>query len=126
MLAQDVMQKGVATVGPELPLRDFEEFLAAEDISGAPVIGDDGVLVGIASKTDIVRALGERADPDLLETGMRVEDIMSRDVVCVPPDAPIRDVARIMLDGQLHRVLVARDEQVLGIITPFDLIRLLL
>jgi CBS domain-containing protein len=123
--AQDLMQKGIASVGPELSLREFEEFLTAEGISGAPVVGDDGRLVGIASKTDIVRELSERFDATELEAELRVEDVMSREVVCVTPETPASELARIMLDGQLHRVIVARGEQIVGIVTPFDLLRLL-
>ena len=128
MRAIDVMQKGVATVSPELSVQDFEEFLTGEDISGAPVVTLNGELVGIASKTDIVRALSEvayQAGEDLYQQRLTVEEIMSREVVTVSPQAPIKEVAAIMLEGRLHRVIVADDDHILGIITPFDLLALL-
>lgn len=127
MRAQDVMQASIVSVSPELGLRDFEELLTGEGISGAPVTGADGRLLGIASKTDIVRVLAEQAGSrdDLFDPALSVEDVMTSDVVTVSPDDDVKDVARCMIDGQLHRVLVAREGEILGIISAFDLLKLL-
>jgi CBS domain-containing protein len=124
MLVQDVMQKGILSVSPELGLADFEQMLTSEDISGAPVMGSDDRLVGIASKTDIVRALSEQAGAraDELAPELTVEDIMTSDVVTAGPSEPVQDVARRMIDGRLHRVLVVEDGEVVGIVTTFDLL----
>jgi CBS domain-containing protein len=127
MRAADVMQKGVISVSPELPLQAFEELLASEEISGAPVIGSQGQLVGIVSKTDVVRALSdEKPLADLFSSDLRVEDIMTREVLCAAPDEDARDVARRMVDGGVHRVLVCEGEEVVGIVTTLDLLRALL
>jgi CBS domain-containing protein len=128
MRAADIMQKNIMAVSPELPIASLEGFLSSEDISGAPVQDDRGTIVGIVSKTDLVRALSDREenDPDVtIGEDLTVEDIMTRDVVTVLPDADIKAVAQNMLDGRLHRVLVAKDGEVLGIITTFDLLALL-
>lgn len=130
MNASDVMQKGLVFVSPELPIDQFEELLTGEEIGGAPVIDRNGALVGVASKTDIVRGLSEevsqRADAMLkLGAELTVGDIMSPDVVTVTADQDVRSIARTMTEGRLHRVLVANDEEVLGIITSLDLVKLL-
>lgn len=128
MKASDLMQKGVVVVSPELRLDQFEELLTSEDISGAPVVDTNGALVGIASKTDIVRALSEelreRSDSDL-GSNLTVEDIMSGEVVTVGPDEDAKAIARKMIDGHLHRVLVVNESDVVGIVTSLDLLRLL-
>jgi CBS domain-containing protein len=128
MKASDLMQKGVVVVSPELRIDQFEELLTSEDISGAPVVDTNGALVGIASKTDIVRALSEelreRADSDL-GSNLTVEDIMSGEVVTVGPDEDAKAIARKMIDGHLHRVLVVNESDVIGIVTSLDLLRLL-
>ncbi len=127
MRASEVMHEGIVEVSPELGLREFEELLTVEDISGAPVTGSDGKLLGIASKTDIVRILAEQVsgNDDLFDAALTVEDIMTREVVTVSPDEDVKSIARHMIDGQLHRVLVMRDKEVLGIVTAFDLLKLL-
>jgi CBS domain-containing protein len=122
------MQKGVISVSPELPLADLEEFLTTEDIGGAPVLGITGQVIGIVSKTDIVRALSDengRHLSDFAEPDLTVEDVMTPGVLSVRPDDDVREVARQMIDGHVHRLLVCDGDEVVGIITTFDLLRAL-
>ena len=128
MRAADIMQTDILAVSPELPLDSLEEFFASEDISGAPVQNERGQIVGIVSKTDLVRAFSGRDEAETSQPAheaLTVEDIMTRDVVTVSPDDEVRAVVQHMLDGRLHRVLVARNNELLGIITTFDLLELL-
>ena len=127
-LAADAMQKGIVSVSPELPLSDFEELLTTAEVSGAPVMDANGKLVGIASKTDIVRGLSEQMSVALREmndAGLTVADVMTEAVISVPPDEPARSVARMMVDGKLHRVLVVDGTEIVGIITSLDLLSLI-
>ncbi len=127
MRAADIMQEGILSVSPELALRDFEELLTSEAISGAPVTGPDGKLLGIASKTDIVRVLAEHASSrnDAFDPELTVEDVMTPEVITVSPEEDVQAIARRMIDGQLHRVLVAQGDEILGIVTAFDLLKLI-
>jgi len=113
-------------VSPQLSLREFEELLTSEDISGAPVTGTDGKLLGIATKTDIIRVLSQVSEGyEAYVNELTVEDIMTEDVVLVAPDIDTSEVARRMIDGKLHRVLVADGPEILGIISTFDLLKML-
>ncbi len=127
MRALDIMQKGVMTVSPELSVTDLEEFLTIEEISGVPVTGPGGQIMGIVSKTDIVRTLSETAHQrsELLQPDLTAGDIMTKGTITVRPDEDVREVARCMIDGHLHRVIVTSSEDVLGIITTFDLLKLI-
>jgi CBS domain-containing protein len=128
MRAVDIMQKDILAVSPELPVESLEQFFANEDISGAPVQNERGQIVGVVSKTDLVRAFSGRDESEASEAeceALTVEDIMTRDVVTVSPDDEVKTVVQRMLDGRLHRVLVARNNELLGIITTFDLLELL-
>jgi len=126
--ARKVMQTGVATVSPELPVAAFQEFLTGEEISGAPVTDENGGLSGVASKTDIVRFL--TTDPTLLSDevlrDVTVGEIMTTAALTVDVGDSVREVARRMLEGNVHRVIVTEDGQIRGILTTFDLLRLLL
>lgn len=55
-----------------------------------------------------------------------VADIMSTLIYSVSEEAPVSEIARVMIRHHHHRVLVARDDQLLGIVTSLDLVALLL
>ncbi len=63
----------------------------------------------------------EEADWDELE----VADIMTEEVYSVAEDAPVSEIASTMLRHHVHRLLVARDGQAVGIISTSDLLGLL-
>ena len=123
----EVMQRGVVSVSPELTLASFQEFLTAEEISGAPVLDQNGGLRGIASKTDIITYMTN--DPGILNDDalrdVTVADIMSVDALAVGANESIGDVARKMVEASVHRVLVVEDEEIRGIVSTFDLLRAL-
>lgn len=149
--ARDVMQSPVVTIGQDASLLDAHQIFVEEEIHGAPVVDDDGVVVGVLSTLDLLRVVSEehesgRSDAvyyrDLLPysvpdwategedfqdrlSGVRVADAMSEEVVTVPPDATVAQVARTLRENGIHRVLVAEKGQLLGIISSQDLLALL-
>jgi CBS domain-containing protein len=146
--ARDVMQANVLAVPPELTLAALEDFLLSKRISGAPVV-EEGKVIGIVSRSDVVRCLSlERslsgliadglASPEEPATSVRlptdveerltahtVRDAMVVDPVVVPPDAPIADVARLLHERHIHRVLVTEGATLRGVISTLDLVRLI-
>ena len=124
---RDIMQTGVATVSPELPITSFHEFLTGEEIGGAPVVDQHGSLQGVASKTDIVNFLA--TDPAFLNDevlqGVTVAEIMTQGAFTVDINEPVDEVARKMVDNSVHRVIVVDSEKVCGIVTTFDLLKML-
>ena len=50
---------------------------------------------------------------------------MTRRLIEIEPDADVRDAARLMLERGVHRLLVVRDNQLEGVLTTKDLLRLL-
>jgi CBS domain-containing protein len=150
--ARDVMEPDVLTVAPSTSLAELSDFLISQRISGVPVV-EDGVLVGIVSRSDVVRSLslerslvGMMAEgashtdfapgeapapaglPDSLSPELRrrtVRDIMVVDIVTVEPDAPIGEVARVLVERHLHRVLVTEGRKVRGVISALDLVGLI-
>lgn len=126
LLAKDLMETQVVAVPPEMALERLEEFLLVQGIDGAPVQNDRGEVVGIVSKTDLIRALYLQQQGHLSPSRpLVVGDIMTREVVFVPPEATIPEVAEAMIENLIHRVLVGHPPRVEGIITAFDLLQLL-
>jgi CBS domain-containing protein len=54
-LVEDVMQREVVTVTPETPVRTLLKRLVSEQISGVPVVTEEGEILGVVSTTDVVR-----------------------------------------------------------------------
>ena len=55
MKAADVMVRNVITVGPDACVQDIAHILLTARISGVPVVGSNGELVGIVSEGDLMR-----------------------------------------------------------------------
>ena len=146
--ARDIMQTQVVTLSPQEPIDSARRVFVEESIHGAPVVDEQGKVVGVATATDLLRTLADDHDSarpeggyfqggvetfpaSLAEAfeerlGMRsITDVMTRDLVSVPPDAPIASVARTLRDQRVHRVLVMEGDRLLGIISSFDLMELL-
>jgi CBS-domain-containing membrane protein len=54
-----------------------------------------------------------------------VRDIMTPTAYTVPHDTPVSQLARTMVAGRVHRLLVVRNQRVVGIVTSLDLLTLL-
>lgn len=150
--ARQVMNPDVITVRDDLTVQEAAAFLSENQISGAPVEDGEGRLIGVVSYADIARAA---SDPNALEPppaeaefftrgweeaplsvedlrgmhvttpGLVVSDIMTPRLFSISEDAPVSEAARLMLDAHIHRLLVTRDHKVVGILTTFDLLKLL-
>ena len=91
-------------------------FLDAAGVTSAPVVDDNGVLVGVVFLATLAR-LRESDE-------MEVEDAMITDMVTAPQGATVQDVARLMATHSLERVPVVTDDgHLLGVVSAMDLVR---
>jgi CBS domain-containing protein len=152
--ARDVMQTAVLVLNESNSLLEAHQFFVRHDITGAPVIDDDGLLVGVVSIRDLMRAEDDdhdvsrtvadyfcessgyaslSVDLDHLREGLSeipVGEVMTKDPICVAPDSPIKEVAALIRKHRVHRVLVSSPGtegqlEIAGIISLFDLVSLL-
>jgi len=145
----DLMTREIHHVSPRQSVLDLEHELATHRISGAPVLDRAHKVLGIVSRSDVDRALDRersraaalssyylQTDPPLdalpardpTDTAldrlreMCVEDIMTRQVLSVAPDAPLREAATCMRDHRVHRVLVIDGETLVGVLSSSDIV----
>ena len=121
MKIPEIMKSPVQTIGPQATVQDLDALLAGRSISGVPIVSDDGELLGIVSKTDVIRQLVE--DPDLYRKGTEVWRIMSAHVLWVSIDDDVREVAKKMLDAKVHRILVYDQAELAGIVSTYDFLK---
>jgi CBS domain-containing protein len=111
MLAKDLMTRDVITVEPTMTVKSLAMILIKNQISGAPVAGKAGKIVGIVSEADI---LGKR--------GKDVKSIMSTKVISVSEETPVEEVARLMTTHKIRRLPVMRNGQVVGVVSRADIV----
>ena len=129
---RDIMTRDVISAAPDMTIRDAMEILSERHLGGAPVL-DGGKVVGIFSASDLLALLVDVSDttPSLSFRGRRkhttpleeitVDEVMTRKVHCLPPDSLIEEAAAIMVEKQIHRILVMDRGSLLGIVSTSDL-----
>ena len=118
MLAKDIMRKRVVTVTPKMTLEETARLLSRHGISGAPVVGPAGEVIGVISLSDLVWLENEPA--------RRVEQAMTPWSVSFEEDTPVKEIARQMLAKRIHRVIITREGALCGIVTSMDMLHALL
>lgn len=109
------MSSNPITVDADDPLEEAVRLMVKHGIGGLPVL-QDGRLVGIITKSDIVRAYAEK-----LKGRYRVEDYFDPNVPTVSPSHSVAYVAKLLFNTPCKRVLVVEGGKLIGIIAPSDL-----
>ncbi len=113
---QRYMSTSPHTIAADRSLRAAHNKMREEGIRHLPVLRGD-LLVGIVSDRDLAIIMSLKdVNPDVIT----VEDAMTRDVVSMPPDASLDEVATTMAERKLGSVVVAQNHKVVGIFTTVD------
>jgi CBS-domain-containing membrane protein len=144
MQAKEIMSRNVVAVESWLILPELAKIFEEKAISGAPVVDATGTILGVVSQTDLVRARRESADgvpvfqrefddsarsfgfhlEELDKT--RVEEIMTPGAISLDFETPVENVAKVMLESRIHRVMITKNGKLAGIVTTMDLMRALI
>jgi len=132
MLVGNRMSRNPVITRPETTVPKALAVMRGSNVRRLPVVNDKGKLVGIVSLLDLLRAspspvtsLDQWELHYLLEK-LKVDEVMTRDVVTVTEDTPIEEAGRLMVDKKISGLPVLRDGELLGIITESDLFKILL
>jgi len=140
--AADLMSSQVVMVPREMSLPGAARMLARAGVTGAPVVDAAGRCIGVLSATDFMHwvekdnAMPHAKEPmetmcmpwqifeGAFEPNCRVEDMMTRDPVLVVPGTKIGELARMMMDAHIHRLIVVDSvsKRPLGIVSSMDIL----
>jgi len=132
MLVTNWMSKNIITVDENDSMQDAMKLLKEHDIRMLPVV-KKGKLVGIVTDRDLKRA--SASDATTLEihelfyllTRIKVKNLMTREVITVPPDFTVEETAEILQKNKISGApVVDADGQIVGTITQTDLFRVLI
>lgn len=143
MRATEIMTRSVITIQPHASIADAIRLMLGQRISGLPVVGTSGSLVGILTEGDLLRRAEtgtERRRPRLLDFlrgaasqaqdyvrthGRKVQDIMTRDVVSAAEDAQLDEIVELMESKRIRRVPIVTNHRLVGVVSRADLLRVL-
>jgi CBS domain-containing protein len=142
---RDIMTKEVITFKRNTSVKEAAERLSKANVSGAPVVDDEGRLIGIVTDDDLIMQDIRLHYPTYIQLldgyiyvpgsfqrfeqefrkaiGATVGDVMTEEVVTTSEDATVEDVATIMVEKEIGRLPVLTDGKLVGIITKGDLVR---
>ncbi|HVS14829.1 MAG TPA: CBS domain-containing protein [Thermoanaerobaculia bacterium] len=115
------MDTTVPTLSPDVSVLDAVDFLLKKRVTGAPVVDDDGRLVGMITEKDLLRIVAHAPEPQ--NVAGRVADFMTREVQTVSPDMDVFYVAGLFLNVSFRRFPVVENDRIVGAITRFDILR---
>src|SRR6266567_8403441 len=114
---QEIMTTDVVRMQVDTTLIEAARVMRDRE-SGDVVVVDNDRLVGVVTDRDIVvRAVADGLAPDSTTLGA----IVSKELVTVRPEDTTLDVARLMRDRAVRRVLVSDDQGLVGIVSIGDL-----
>jgi CBS domain-containing protein len=138
MRVEDIMSRDVICVAPATPIKDVARLLLERGISGAPVVDEDGKVLGVVASGDILvkvsADLGRREHPSnwLFGNDERVElkrdartaaEAMTGPAVTVDPGCTVAGAARLMVRRSIDRLPIVDRGQLVGIVTRRDIVR---
>ena len=116
--ARDVMNTDVVAICADATVEQAIRSLLEHNVSGAPLVDEQGGLVGIVSEFQLLEAIYR---PEVKQE--QVRNLMTKDVITVAEDATLSEVANLLLLHRIRRVPVVRDGKMVGVISRRDLLR---
>jgi len=142
--AQDIMSKTILSVKPDTTVKELAKFFLEHQLSGAPVLDEQGKLVGIVTEGDVIFRDANVHLPTVVTIfdsiiylenphkyehelqkiiGGKVADIMTQDIVTITPQTSMQEMATIMHEKKRHLLPVMEQEQLVGIVGKADLVK---
>jgi CBS domain-containing protein len=126
------MKHPVVTVKPHDSAEHAREAMEKHRINQLPVVIDDRI-VGIVTDRDLRDAFPsvfesapvfrrQRAQHGTDPAGIPVEDVMTRDVLSLPPDALVADAARLIRRERIGAIPIVDGKRLVGILTRSDVL----
>ncbi len=144
MRAKDIMTESIVCVNVKETVFDAAELLLGAGVSAAPVVNDQGNVLGIVSEADLIhraeiattprkswlqRLLGGEATAarDFVSTHARkVADVMTREVVTASDDATLVELVELIEKHRVKRIPIVRDNKLVGVVSRANLLGALL
>lgn len=141
MNVRKIMTAPVITIGPIASVFDLANLMVENHISGIPVVGESGKLVGIVTEGDLLRRYelstekrypwwsqilcreSVLTDEYVRARAKTISDIMSADPVTISPNESVGRMVELLEKHAIKRLPVVENGELVGIASRADLIR---
>ena len=114
-----LMQREVCLVGPDDTMQAVEALMVARGLSWVPVVDSNGAVLGVISSTDLLRFHADGKEASVVCAWQ----ICTYKPITVRPQASVSEVARLMVETNIHHVVVAEGTDIKGVVSSFDFVR---
>lgn len=142
--ASDIMTTDVVTVTTGTSVEEAAQIMSEHEISGLPVVDEEGKLAGILSERDLIIKDKKLHFPDYINVlggifyldsykkfkeefrkyiALNVEEMMTEDVITIEPGDTVEEIATLMVEEDINRVPVVKEGKVVGIVTRGNLLK---
>jgi predicted transcriptional regulator len=98
-----------------MSVQEVAQLLSRKSISGVPVIDKDAKIIGIVTEADIIGKVNRE--------GLRVADIMSREIIAVDEETRVGEIAMLLTERKIKRVPVMQNGKLVGIVCRADIVQ---
>ena len=146
MLAKDVMKTDLVTVGENTPVKEIARKMLDHDISGLPVVNEQGEILGVVSELDLMRKQIKPNEPSIWTMiwgmdpdrekqhrdairkymGKTAGDVMTAPAMTVEASDSLEKVGNLMFNKKIKRVFVTEGGKLVGVISRSAFTKLLL
>ncbi|MDR5659004.1 CBS domain-containing protein [Serpentinicella sp. ANB-PHB4] len=117
MKVREIMTQHVSSVSSQSAIQDVAKQMKDLNVGSIPVCDNQNQPVGIVTDRDIV----VRGIVENLDTTTSVDNVMSKELIYVSPEAHVHEAARLMSENQIRRLPVVENGQIVGIVAIGDL-----
>jgi CBS-domain-containing membrane protein len=142
LTADDLMSRSVLVISQHMSLKAAAHLLAQAEVSGAPVVDEEGRCVGVLSAADLVHWV-DRGKPAAVRRGAgaacvccdwqidgsddlpddEVSLYMTTNVVATGPETQVGEMARWMRDAHIHRIVIVDERRrPVGVVSGMDVL----
>jgi CBS domain-containing protein len=118
-----VKLRDLITFSPSDDINAIIDIIIDKKISGAPVLDEDGKLVGIISEKDCLRIIVDQAYHNLPYNSPKVSDYMTKNVKTLSPTSDVVEAASVFLNTAVRRMPVVENGTLIGQISRRDILR---
>ncbi len=111
-----IMDSNVLTIRDTNSVGKTIKMLMEQNVGGFPILDSQDHVVGMVEEEDFVYNIAG------IWSGITVGDVMTTEIIALTPGTTIKDTARTMINSYRRRLPVISDNELIGVISTFDII----